>query len=123
MNKFLSSLAAIEITNPCEQGYVGVDECPGSNTQAFDVFSLLNDIITWLTIAIGIAAILFIIISGIQLSTSSGDSDKVKRAKRTLLYSVIGLIVAILANVIVNLTFSASDIFTPNQPEVVEVEE
>lgn len=105
MIKYLTQIAAA-ITDPCLEGYVGSGECPrASNT---DILGLVNDVVGWFSIAIGILAVIFIIISGIQLTTSRGNSDKVKRAQRTLLYSVIGLAVAILANVIISIVVNTA---------------
>jgi hypothetical protein len=46
---------------------------------------------------VGSLAIIFLIIGGIQLSLSSGDSKRVQQARETILYSVVGVIVAISA--------------------------
>ena len=43
-----------------------------------------------------------IIIGGVTYMTSSGDAGKVKKAKDTILYGVIGLVVVALAYAIVN---------------------
>ena len=51
---------------------------------------------------IAVLAILMIVVSGIMYMTSGGDSGKVETAKSWLIYSVVGLVVAILAFVIVN---------------------
>lgn len=52
--------------------------------------------------ALGIVAVIVIIIGGVQYMTSTGDAGKVKKAKDTILYGVIGLVVVILAFAIVN---------------------
>src|SRR3989344_5862222 len=49
-----------------------------------------------------ILAIVFILISGIQWITSSGDPGKISSAKKKLLYSIIGLIVVAEAFLIFN---------------------
>lgn len=51
---------------------------------------------------LGAIAVIMIIYGGIRYVTSGGDSSSIKAAKDTILYSVIGLIVAILAFAIVN---------------------
>lgn len=51
---------------------------------------------------IGALSVIMIIHSGFKYVSSSGDSEKIKSAKNTLLYAVIGLIVAMLALTIVN---------------------
>ena len=62
------------------------------------------DVLVW---AVGIAAVLFIIFGGIKYATSGGDEKKVASAKNTILYAVIGLIVALLANVIIRVVLNA----------------
>ena len=50
----------------------------------------------------GLIAVIFIIIGGVNYMTSTGDTNKIQKAKNTILYSVIGLIVCALAYAIVN---------------------
>lgn len=49
----------------------------------------------------GIAGVIMIIISGIRFITSSGDPNTVEGARNTLLYAVIGLVVAVIAQSLV----------------------
>ena len=51
---------------------------------------------------LGIVAVVFIVIGGVTYMTSSGDSTKVKKAKDTILYAIIGLVICALAFAIVN---------------------
>lgn len=51
---------------------------------------------------IGSIAVIMIIFSGFLYLTSMGDPSNVKKAKDTLLYSIVGLVVALLAGAIVN---------------------
>lgn len=53
------------------------------------------------SLATGVAAVLVIIIAGIRFMTASGDPSSINQAKNTILYAVIGLIVAILAQAII----------------------
>ena len=46
---------------------------------------------------LGIVAVVVIIISGISYATSAGDPGKAAKAKNTILYAVIGLVLAIAA--------------------------
>ena len=43
-----------------------------------------------------------VIIGGIQYTTSGGDSAAVTKAKNTILYGIVGLVIALLAYAIVN---------------------
>lgn len=66
------------------------------------LWKTVNNIINVLLGLMGILAVAVIIYGGFQFATSSGDAGKVKTAKDTILYGVIGLIVAMLAFAIVN---------------------
>lgn len=50
---------------------------------------------------IGLAAVIMIIIGGIRYTTSNGDASQTKAAKDTILYAVIGIVVALMAFAIV----------------------
>lgn len=56
---------------------------------------------------LGLVAVLVIILGGVSYTTSTGDPGKVKKAKDTIMYGIIGLIVAILAYAIVNFVLSS----------------
>ena len=64
--------------------------------------SVWNAVRTALIVLGGIAVVM-IVVGGIKFTTSAGDANKVTSAKQTILYSVIGLVVAMLATVIITL--------------------
>ena len=51
---------------------------------------------------IGLVAVIMIIIGGIRYTTSNGDASQTKAAKDTILYAIVGLVVAIMAYAIVS---------------------
>lgn len=67
-----------------------------------DVPTVAQTIINVIVSAVGIVAVAVIVIGGILYVTSTGDAAKAKRAQNTILYGVVGLIVAVLAYAIVN---------------------
>lgn len=69
--------------------------------------STVQLIINLIIFAIGLIAVVMVILGGIQYSTSQGDAGKVKKAKDTIMYGIIGLVVAILAFAIVNFVLSS----------------
>jgi len=71
-------------------------------SQGDDANQLISDLINVLLFIVGALAVIMIIVSGILYITSSGDAGKIARAKNTLLYSVVGLVVAFVAFAIVN---------------------
>ncbi len=64
--------------------------------------SYLTDIINLLLFLAGAIAVIVIIIGGIRYITSTGDAMRIKQAKDTILYGIVGLIIAIFAYAIVN---------------------
>jgi cytochrome bd-type quinol oxidase subunit 2 len=65
------------------------------------IASVLSNIIYWILGLAGGIAVLFLILGGLQYISSSGNKDKAEKAKQTILYAVIGLIVIALSFVIV----------------------
>lgn len=65
----------------------------------------INDVVTWVVNVIswivGLLAVIMIIISGAKFMTAGGDSGKIASARSALMYAIIGLIIAALAQVIV----------------------
>ena len=64
---------------------------------------LIKTVVNVLLWAVGILSVIMIIFSGFRYITSAGDASKTKSAQSTLIYSVVGLIVAIMAYAIVNM--------------------
>jgi hypothetical protein len=54
-----------------------------------------------LSIAVGIIAVIVVIISGLKMVLSGGDSSSVATARRSVIYALIGIIIAALAQAIV----------------------
>lgn len=69
----------------------------------------LATVLNVLSIVIGIVAVVMVIIGGFKYITSAGDSGKTASAKNTILYAVIGLVIVIFAQIIVNFVINAAD--------------
>ena len=67
-----------------------------------DLMKILQTVINVIVGVIGFVAVVMIIMGGISFATSQGDSSKVAKARNTILYGVVGLVVAMLAFAIVN---------------------
>lgn len=64
--------------------------------------STLNNVIQLIIIAVGFAAVLTIIIAGFRYITSSGNPETTNAAKNAIMFAVIGLVVALVAQIIVS---------------------
>ncbi len=67
-----------------------------------DLDGTFNTVVNVIIGIVGFLAVIMIIVGGITYTTSAGDANKVKKAKDTIMYGVIGLIIALLAFAIVN---------------------
>lgn len=76
--------------------------CSNPESQGGSLTGLIGDIINALLFLIGIVAVIMIIIGGFRYITAQGDTGQLATAKNTILYSIIGLVVAIAAFAIVN---------------------
>lgn len=62
----------------------------------------IQNIINLLSVVVGIAAVIMLIVGGFRYVTSSGNQETVKAAKNTIVYALIGLVIVALAQLIVN---------------------
>lgn len=74
-------------------------KCDGSSGKSIEqIVSTVIEIFSWV---VGVVAVIFAIIAGFKYVTSGGEASAIKSAKDTLLYVVVGLVVAALAQVLV----------------------
>lgn len=61
---------------------------------------ILSRVVNLALIGAGIVAVIAIIVAGFEYVISAGDSAKISRAKDAILYAVIGLVIAVSAEII-----------------------
>lgn len=81
--------------------YVAIPTIPVPKTNV-DPKNVVVNIINYALFFIGALALIFVIYGGILFVTSGGDAEKTTKARNTLLYAIIGVIVVVLAYAIVN---------------------
>lgn len=74
----------------------------GSNQNLPDIITTIINVMLFIA---GALAVIMIIYGGIRYITAHGDEKQVKVAKDTIVYSVVGLIIAILAYALVTFIF------------------
>ena len=85
----------------------GLKDVNPDSSDSMELMSSIKLILGAVFGIIGVVAVGMIILGGISYATSQGDPGKVKKGKDTILYGVIGLIVALLAFAIVNFVLNA----------------
>lgn len=94
--------AAGAIDSACANNNVNSDNAVCTRNGTTSTSSFVGALVNTLLFVVGALSVIMIIVGGLLFVTSQGDSGGITRAKNTLLYAVIGLVVAILAYAIVN---------------------
>ncbi len=85
------SLGSIDGNNTCQENENGITVQKG-----------LRIAIGFLSYVAGIIGLVMIMIGGVRYATSTGDPKKVSQAKNTILFAIVGLVVAASAQLIVH---------------------
>jgi hypothetical protein len=80
------------------------EDTPGT---LFGEGSIFTTVVNVLLFVIGAISVIMLIIGGIRYTISAGDSGNVTAAKNTILYAIVGLVIAFLAFAIVNWVLGA----------------
>jgi hypothetical protein len=91
-------IATILFANPygITAGQIGVPTGTANLSQG------LTKVIPLLLTLVGMLAVVMMIVAGIQMAVSAGNSARFAKARETLLYACVGLIIAIAALAIVD---------------------
>ena len=73
--------------------------CPDGSSS---VSNLIATIVNILSLIVGIAAVIMIIVGGLKYVTANGDSNNLNSAKNTIIFALVGLVVAAFAQMLVH---------------------
>ncbi len=79
----------------------------GQATSLFESGGVFQTITNTALYLIGAISVLMLIYGGIRYTTSMGDAKDVESAKNTIMYAIIGVVVALLAFAIVNFVLTS----------------
>lgn len=91
----------LAFTLPGDYSIPGVSGMPSGGIGA--VAKLIRQGVTILLVALTVTSLIFLILGGIAWITSSGDKAKIEAARKRLVYSLIGIIIAFLSFMIINI--------------------
>ena len=77
------------------------------------VFTRITNVVLYI---VGAISVIMLVWGGVRYIISGGDSKKITDAKNTILYAIIGLIIAVLAFAIVNFVLNAIGSVTTTPP-------
>lgn len=97
----LAFLAAMMLLVPAlsfAQGFDIDPELPPPTVSSFgDFVGVFNRLISWLFTLLLILAVIFIILAAFSYLTAGGDEEKIKGAHKKIMFAVVALVVAFLA--------------------------
>ncbi|OGI17945.1 MAG: hypothetical protein A3J63_00605 [Candidatus Moranbacteria bacterium RIFCSPHIGHO2_02_FULL_40_12b] len=73
-----------------------------SNLATTSVAVIISTVMQWLLYIIGTIAVITFIIAGIMYLTAAGDEDQIGKAKKAMVYGIVGIAVALIGLIIVN---------------------
>ncbi|MBR5419192.1 hypothetical protein IK110_03015 [Candidatus Saccharibacteria bacterium] len=100
-------MSVLNIFGSAQTALDGVNKVNDTTGAETDLEGSIGIIINAVIGVIGVVAVIMIILGGIGYVTSQGDAGKTKKARDTLLYGIIGLIIVLLAFAIVNFVLNA----------------
>lgn len=89
-------------------GVTAYEAVCGEETETEDgISNAIANIVTNIIAITGIIAVIFVVIGSVTYITAAGDPSKIKKGRDTIIYALIGLILAGLAFVITNAVIGA----------------
>lgn len=75
--------------------------CGSTPSNGINLNNAVSGIVNILSIVVGVAAVIMIIIAGLRFITANGDSNQIASARTAIIYALVGLVVVALAQTIV----------------------
>lgn len=73
----------------------------GTGLPTGSLMGIITSGMNWLLIVVGILGVIGFVIAGILYLTAAGDEDQIEKGKHAMIYSIIGVIVALLGVIII----------------------
>ncbi len=112
--------AAVALSAPaqaaCSDGFDSADplnsgaSCAKANGTSNNLFAeggVFQTVANTLVFLVGAVSVIFLIIGGLRYVISQGEKSNVEQAKNTILYAVIGIVVAVISFALVQFVISA----------------
>ena len=98
------TVQAARLHGACDSGDYGKEDCDLVKHNEIDnTHSTISTPIGWAFWLLIMISVIMVVIGGFKYVTSQGNQQQLKSAKDTILYAIVGLVVAIAARAIVQL--------------------
>ena len=92
----LGGVASAQV-EPIPDDFVDLPTIAETGGEAVDAVQVLTN---WLFVILSIAAVIFIVLAGLQFITAGGNPEAIGQARMKLMYAAVGIAVALLARAI-----------------------
>jgi hypothetical protein len=92
---------------PVDQITSGINATTDNQGSTTSLSSVFKTVVNVLLFVIGAVSVVMLIVGGIRYTLSAGNSSAVTAAKNTIMYAIIGLVIAFLAYAIINWVLGA----------------
>ncbi len=93
--------SAADNPDPNAWGARGFNNAQDAGTPTGSIIGIIASTMNWLLAILGFLGIIGFVIAGILYLTAAGDEDQIGKAKNAMMYSIIGVIVALMGFVII----------------------
>lgn len=99
---FSSAVSVMMMALPMLVSAAAFDPTAGGGTglPSGSITGIITNIMNWLLMMVGIVGVIGFAIAGILYLTAAGDEGRIETAKNAMMYSIIGVIVAIIGVVV-----------------------
>ena len=73
----------------------------GTGLPSGTILGIITAGMNWLLVIVGILGVIGFVIAGIIYLTAAGDEEQIQKGKQAMIYSIVGVIVALLGVVII----------------------
>lgn len=94
-------LVLFPVTVSASGWMAGQANVANSNLPVSSVYGIISNTLSWLLAILGFIAVIGFVISGLQYLLAAGDEGMAERAKNSMKYSIIGVIVALMGYVVI----------------------
>lgn len=91
------------VTGPVMGPWTGTGNLPdpgASGGTGHPIADVLTRFLNWLLVIFGLLAILSFIVAGILYFTAQGDTGRIEKAKKAVIYGVIGIVIGLIGLVV-----------------------
>lgn len=100
----IPAVGAIDVFPECTGPGSTSAVCRARNTDNVDsIAQSITKLLLWI---IGVVAVIMLVVGGLRYITSNGNPEQIKSAKNTVMYAIVGLVVAMMGYAIVTYVVS-----------------